>query len=129
MIMAKTKEEILAKLEALQPSGSGRWRDRAMDEYQNCRWVMYSRIISIRMLDKMRESGISQSELACRMGCSQQYVSKILKGRENLTLETISKIEDAMGFSIMSSPYFVSDADSFHSVAEEPEEYDMRQVR
>lgn len=41
------------------------------------------------------------------------------------TLETISKIEDAMGFSIMFSPYFVSDADSFHSVAEEPEEYDI----
>ena len=35
----------------------------------------------------------SQTELAHKMGCSQQYVSKILKGQENLSLETISKTE------------------------------------
>ena len=49
----------------------------------------------------MRESGISQSELAHKMGCSQQYVSKILKGQENLSLETISKIEDSLGLSLL----------------------------
>jgi transcriptional regulator with XRE-family HTH domain len=35
------------------------------------------------------------------MGCSQQYVSKILKGKENLSLETLSKIESALGIAIL----------------------------
>ena len=30
------------------------------------------------------------------MGCSQQYISKILKGQENLSIETIYKIEEAL---------------------------------
>ncbi len=48
------------------------------------------------MHEKMREEGITQTELAERMGCNQQYVSKLLKGCENLTLETIAKIEMAL---------------------------------
>lgn len=34
---------------------------------------------------------MTQKMLAERMGCSQQYVSKFLKGRENLALETLTK--------------------------------------
>jgi transcriptional regulator with XRE-family HTH domain len=33
--------------------------------------------------------------------CSQQYVSKVLKGQENLSLETMSKIEDCLNISIL----------------------------
>lgn len=50
----------------------------------------------MRMLDHMEELGITQKALAERLGCSQQYVSKILKGGENLSLETIFKIEEAL---------------------------------
>ena len=39
--------------------------------------------------------------LASMMGCSQQYVSKVLKGQENLSLETMSKIEDCLHISIL----------------------------
>lgn len=35
------------------------------------------------------------------MGCSQQYVSLILQGKENLTLETISKLEKAIDMDIL----------------------------
>jgi transcriptional regulator with XRE-family HTH domain len=35
------------------------------------------------------------------MGCTQQYVSKILKGKENMSLETLSKLEDALGISLI----------------------------
>ena len=38
------------------------------------------------------------------MGCSQQYVSLILKGKENLTLETISKLERVLDYEILSFP-------------------------
>jgi transcriptional regulator with XRE-family HTH domain len=52
------------------------------------------------MLDQMAIEGLTQKTLAERMGCSQQYVSKILKGQENLSLETISKIEEALSLEL-----------------------------
>ncbi|OFX81522.1 MAG: hypothetical protein A2W86_08230 [Bacteroidetes bacterium GWD2_45_23] len=36
------------------------------------------------------------------MDVSPQYVSKIIKGRENLSLETIWKIEEALGITLIS---------------------------
>ena len=35
------------------------------------------------------------------MNCTQQYVSKILKGRENMLLDTLSKLEDALGINLI----------------------------
>ena len=37
------------------------------------------------------------------MGCSPQYISKILKGSENLTLETISRLEDCLDLDLLKS--------------------------
>ncbi len=49
----------------------------------------------------MEELGLTQKALAEKMDCSQQYVSKVLKGTENLSIETISKIENALGLQIL----------------------------
>ena len=35
------------------------------------------------------------------MNCTQQYVSKILKGRENMSLDTLSKLKDALGINLI----------------------------
>jgi transcriptional regulator with XRE-family HTH domain len=42
-----------------------------------------------------------QKALAERMNCAQQYVSKILRGRENMSLDTLSKLEDALGINLI----------------------------
>ena len=52
------------------------------------------------MLDKMDELNMTQKQLSELMGCSQQYVSKVLKGQENLSLETLSKIEQSLSIKI-----------------------------
>lgn len=70
----------------------------------NKTWQRYSQQIATMMLDKMERLDMSQTKLAELMGCSQQYVSKVLKGQENLSLETISKIETALDIRIMSLP-------------------------
>ena len=57
------------------------------------------------MLDKMEELRLTQKALAERMGCSQQYVSRIVKGRENLSLETIAKLEEALGVDIIGEAF------------------------
>ena len=43
----------------------------------------------------------TQKALAERMNCTQQYVSKILKGKENMSLDTLSKLEDALGINLI----------------------------
>lgn len=67
----------------------------------NKEWLRYSQNNAMRMFDKMEAEGITQKQLAERMNCSQQYVSKILKGCENLSLETVAKIELALGITVM----------------------------
>lgn len=64
-------------------------------------WLQYSQIIAQKMLGKMEEQGLNQRELAEKMNCTQQYISKVLKGRENLSLETLCKIETALNFTII----------------------------
>jgi len=54
-------------------------------------------------MSRMEELHITQTALAEIMNCSQQYVSKILKGQENLSLESIWKIESVLGIDLVSS--------------------------
>ena len=51
----------------------------------------------------MVELGLTQRTLAKKMNCTQQYVSKVLKGRENLSLETMCKIEDALDIKVLNT--------------------------
>lgn len=39
--------------------------------------------------------------LAERMDCTQQYISKVLKGQKNMSLETLCKIENALDIEII----------------------------
>ena len=59
------------------------------------------------ILDKMEEHGLIQKSVGERMGCYRQYISRVLKGSENLSIETIAKIETALGIEIP-EPVFTS---------------------
>jgi len=85
------------KLRQYASSTASKWREEAEWREENKSWLRYSQGIAMKMLDRMEELGMTQKELATKMGCSQQYVSKILRGRENLSFETIDKIEQALG--------------------------------
>lgn len=64
-------------------------------------WVEYSQQIAVTMSKRMVELGLTQRMLAERMNCTQQYISKVLKGKKNMSLETICKIENALGIEII----------------------------
>lgn len=89
-------DQIIEKLKAHKSSTPSRWREEAEARRANRSWLHYSQQIAMMMLNKMEALNLTQKALAERMGCSQQYVSKILKGRENLSIETMCKIEDAL---------------------------------
>ena len=95
-------KEIVERLKQYQSTTPSRWREKAECRLQNKTWLRRSQHIAMLMLDKMEEMNLTQKQLAEQMGCSQQYVSKVLKGQENLSLETISKIEDCLNISIFS---------------------------
>lgn len=102
----KTKEEIISKLNEHKSKTPSKWRDNAEWRLANKSWLRHSQRIAMMMLDRMEELGLTQKSLAESMGCSQQYISRILKGTENLSIETISKIETALGLAIL-EPVFV----------------------
>lgn len=74
---------------------------------------------------------MTQTSLAQKMECTQQYISKVLKGKENLSLETISKIESALEIDLIKSALtYNNEYTSFEpeqrGVAESPIEYNKR---
>lgn len=97
----KTKDEIYSGLKAHESSTPSKWRENAEWRMANKSWLRYSQMIAMMMLDRMEELELTQKSLAEKMGCSQQYISRVLKGRENLSIETISKIESALELEIL----------------------------
>jgi len=51
--------------------------------------------IEIRRLRKM--NGLSQEELAMKVGVKREYISRIESGRQNMNLKTLIKIASAVG--------------------------------
>lgn len=90
--------EVLERNRSQQPS---KWREKAVYRLKNREQLKRSQAIALMMLERMEEEHVTQKMLAERMDISQQYVSKLLKGNENLTLETILKIEQALNLHIL----------------------------
>ena len=98
-----TRDEAIARLSSYQSPTPSEWREKEV-VYQTAKsqgWLKYSRKIAIKVAMSMKYQNISRQELAERMGCSPQYVSRLLKGEENLSLETICKLEEALNIAIL----------------------------
>jgi ribosome-binding protein aMBF1 (putative translation factor) len=91
-------KEKLSTLVSDQPSD---WKAKAKYRRDNRDWLKKSAAIAVRVLDALKAQNLSQKELAERMSISPQQISKIAKGEENLTLETISNLEIALGIQII----------------------------
>lgn len=89
------------KLNQLAGGRKSSWLSEATERQKNASWMSKSAEVAFALLRELRHQGMSQRELAEKMGVSAQYVSKIVKGKENLSLETICKIEDALGVSLV----------------------------
>lgn len=90
--------DVLRQHESANPS---KWREEAEYRRNNDGWLRYSQFIALTVKQKMADAGLTQTELAKRLECTQQHVSLILKGNSNLTLETIYKMEKALDISIL----------------------------
>ena len=96
------KQKMLEFLESHKSETPSTWREEAEWRRDNWSWLQYSQKIAVKILLRMKQTGLTQQALAERMNCTQQYVSKILKGNENLSLDTLSKLEEVLGMNLLS---------------------------
>lgn len=69
-------------------------------------WFAALRVQVIETISKLMEKNcVTQAELARRMKVNRAYLSRILQAKENLTLETISKIFFNLGYGIVSADF------------------------
>ncbi len=82
------------------------WKDDVVFYEKNKEWLNRSAKIAIKILRTLRKNSeegkfpASQKELSELLKISPQQVNKIVKGSENLTIETICKIENVLNIHV-----------------------------
>ena len=83
------------------------WSNELADFNTNSSWLDISFEIALTVLAKLSENKINkegvfnQKLLAEALGCSAQYVNKLLKGNENLTLDTICNLQNVLNINLI----------------------------
>lgn len=94
------------KIEKLVSDKKSGWLQKAEWRRANQVWLDKSAQIALKVLRTIRAKNITQLQLAELMSVSPQQVNKIVKGQENLTLETISKLETALNIALVEVPTY-----------------------
>lgn len=79
--------------------------DKNRDRIRNRAMLRESQQIALKVLLKLDELGWTQKELANRMDVSPQQISKIVSGKENLTIESQIKLQTILDIPILASYY------------------------
>jgi len=80
---------------------SYQWKERADYKKENRKELRKSMNVALRILDILDERKMSQQDLADKLNVTRQQVSKILKGQENMTFETVEKLERGLGIELV----------------------------
>ena len=86
---------------------ASRWSANAGTRIANRKWLNYSSQIARRILAAIEDNpSMTQAVLAEKIGVSRQYINRIIKGHENLSLETIAKLSSALGVEFITFPSY-----------------------
>lgn len=89
------------KFDALVSNKTSGWHKDANERIANKPWQDKAFDIALKVIRHMRTNKVSQVTLAKDMGVTPQYINKILQGKENMTLETICRIEEALKITLI----------------------------
>lgn len=92
------KEKFSELVDKNRPSN---WANSHQKRKADRSWKKNSTIIALNVLTLLEQKGWSQARLAQEMDVSATQVSKIVKGQVNFTLESISKLENALGQTLL----------------------------
>lgn len=98
----ESKESIKAFDTLLVKGVDDAWRKQNAERKANKEWLRKSAKIALKINRYLKENKLSQKGLSELLEVSPQQINKILKGRENLKLETICKIESVLGIELIS---------------------------
>jgi len=56
--------------------------------------------ISVQIYKQMEKLGINKKELAEKLNVSKSYITQLLKGKSNMTIETLIKVAEALGMTL-----------------------------
>lgn len=78
-----------------------KWKNLVLYDEKNKDWLDKSFNIALSIILRLEDLNKTKEWLSNQSGICNGEVNYILKGRENLTLETISKIEAVLGISLV----------------------------
>lgn len=96
-----TKDERLEKFAKLVNDKPSNFLAKFEYYKTNKKWLDKSAKVAITVLEALREKGWSQKDLAEKMNVSAQQINKIVRGKQNLTFETVGKLETALEISLI----------------------------
>ena len=99
------KEKTLRFLESNLSSEPSAFAEEAKWRQDNEVWLKWSQGIAMKIIDYMQEHNLSRADIASRLGCSPQYVSKILSGHTNFSFKSIAEIEKCLNIQIMEAAF------------------------
>lgn len=99
------KEQTLKFLESNLSNEPSTFAEEAKWRQDNEVWLKWSQSIAMKIIDYMQERKLSRADIASRLGCSPQYVSKILSGRTNFSFKSIAEIEKCLNIHIMEQSF------------------------
>ncbi len=99
------KEKTLKFLERNLSSKPSTFVEEAKWRQDNEVWLKWSQGIAMKIIDYMQEHNLSRADIASRLGCSPQYVSKILSGHTNFSFKSIAEIEKCLNIQIMEASF------------------------
>jgi len=90
------------KLKKLSKGKRSSYLKDAEYRIKNRKWLTYSSNIARRILAALADQeNFNQKKLASTIKVSPQYICKVVKGKENLSLETIAKLSDALNVELI----------------------------
>ncbi len=101
---AKAEERKMSlknRISAKASDAASKWPKEAQERSAKRGALQHARRVSLLVLRELDNQQLSQTALADKMGVSRQQVTKIVKGQENFTFETVAKLEEALGISIL----------------------------
>lgn len=81
---------------------------------KDAHWRTEASIIAFRILSILEQRGMTQRDLAAKMGKSPQWINKIVKGQQNLTIGTLKELEAALDIPLFQIPVLREDVVSLN---------------
>ena len=94
------KSKAIQFLEANRSGERSTFVDDAKWRQENASWLKQSQRVAFAVMDYMQNHHLSRNAVAEKLGDSPQYVGRILSGKMNFTLKTISLIEERLGLEL-----------------------------